>query len=379
MRALLAVALLVCGCRQILGLETPVERDATPAPDSGGDGACTSFSSLLDTCTLPAGGPVVLSGNATLDTGTGALSPPVSTQVTTVEVVTTGGQTVRVLVASDFSVNPTATLRALGPEPLVIVATANVQLDGALDVGAGGAGARATCITAGQVGQDEAGGAGGGGGAGFGAAGGAGGQGNSDGSHGLGGMGGAASAVPMDLVGGCPGGKGGTGTDPGGAGGLGGGAVYLVARGQIVEGVSGEILAGGGGGDGGHVVGIDIGDAGGGGGGSGGLIELEAPTVQCRGVLAANGGGGGEGSGSATTGNAGQAGLASTMQASGGSGGSATGSDGARGGARQQPGGGAVTTIDQGGGGGGGGGVGFVIVRSPSVTTATASPSVTML
>ncbi|HEU0033040.1 MAG TPA: hypothetical protein VFQ53_20550 [Kofleriaceae bacterium] len=344
----------------------PLDQAGDGGPDTPITPGCTTFSSQLDTCTLPAGAALTLSGTLAFDTDTGELTQAgtVVTGIPTM-VLATNAAEVQAILATTVTFDPGTMLRATGSRPFAIIATGDVVVgDGAIvDVGRGGAGARASCDATGGMNLD--GGAAGGGGGGFGGAGGAGGTGNNDGTPSTPGMGGAAVALPAGPLGGCPGGKGGDdNNDPGGAGGVGGGAIYIVSATKIELVANAGIDAGGAGGIGGEQHGITFGDAGGGGGGSGGMIFLEAPRVTSAGTLAANGGGGGEGSGNQAQGRNGNPGGLDTARASGGNGGSSTGTDGGAGGALGTLIGDAVLDTDNGGGGGGGGGAGFIRVRA---------------
>jgi hypothetical protein len=222
-----------------------------------------------------------------------------------------GGQPVCLVVGTTISIASGVTVRAIGPNPLVLVARQTITIDGQIDVATHvtdstiggkpvvGAGAR-SAIDCNELGVDGAAsqnadnGGGGGAGGSFGGLGGAGGNGRQSTAKG-----GMAKAPPTSslLVGGCPGGHGGDGAGAppsgGGEGGGGGGAIYLLAGTSIS--VAGKINASGAGGG----AGLDgfNSSGGAGGGGSGGLIGLEAPTLTVAGVLFANGGGGGGGGG----------------------------------------------------------------------------------
>ena len=359
------------------GPDTPLAIDAPPGVD-----ACVSFAAQLDSCALPASSDLTLSGTVVLDTdagtlvdGTGAAIPATLVAVAT----SPGGVSVMVLVADDLTLGATTWLRATGSRPLALVARGTLRFDGNafLDVGDGGAGARTSCAPGAGAGADDSGGAAGGGGGGFGAAGGKGGNGDADNGQSTGGAGGGfATAAPLDLLGGCPGATGGRGQDPGGAGAAGGGAIYVVAGGQLELQTGSGISAGGGGGGGGQRTNGNFGDAGGGGGGAGGMIVVEAPRIRSAGALIANGGGGGEGSGNSAAGTHGIRAQYDVPQALGGAGNSPTGTDGGNGGNSQTPTGASVSGVQNGGGGGGGGGVGFVRVVSPDAELGTlVSPS----
>jgi hypothetical protein len=239
-------------------------------------------------------------------------------------------------------------------EPLVVVATGDIMLNTSLDASSSnnpdlGPGANFSGCSTTNGGTTNAGGGGGGAGGSFGTKGANGGTGASAGGTAEG-----AASMPVDLLrGGCPGGTG----APGGqsvAGGPGGGAVYLVARGNII--INGLVTASGGGGIGGLAS-----KGGGGGGGSGGMIVLHAGHVQLNSgaLLFANGGGGGGGAGNGTDGKSGDDATQFGAAAAGGTsngGGSCAGGNGAFGTT-------AATAVNGGnGGGGGGGGAGVIRV-----------------
>lgn len=284
-----------------------------------------------------------------------------------------------------------ATIRAIGPNALLLVAAQTIAVQGTLDassrfnetlggVAVYGAGARDAvgCNAAGVDGTAGSGNNGGGGAAGgsFGGSGAAGGTGKNNTAKGNP----LAAVSPTTFLGGCAGGHGGDGAGNmggGGLGGAGGGAVYLFAGGSIN--VSGKISASGSGGTGGG-PGFDS-SGGGGGGGSGGMLVLESPQITVTGMLYANGGGGGAGGGNTGMGDAGGAGAdvsAPTTAASGGSGdnGGGGGGAGAFGATAAVVGKNASGNASQSAGGGGGGGVGVIRMFGTSTTTgATISPA----
>jgi len=361
-----ALFCLLAGC----SFRLPSSVVGADAPGGGGEDApegCRSYSQQFDTCALPAGEPLVLSGDLRFDTNTGELRDAANNLVA-VTARTLATQTVEVeaILASSVTLMPGTHLRADGPRPFAIVASdAIVLASGAvIDVADGGAGARSGCGSTPTTGSNRDGGAGGGGGGGFGGAGGAGGAGNDDGTASTGGSGGDAATVPAGPLGGCPGAAGGDdNNDSGGSGGKAGGAVYLVSAMRIDITATAGIAAGGGGGRGGDQHFTFFGDAGGGGGGSGGMILLEAPIITVDGTLAANGGGGGEGSGGQGDGNDGSGGLFDTLRATGGSG-NGFAADGALGGAKVNIVGDPCVEVTTGGGGGGGGGAGIIHVET---------------
>jgi hypothetical protein len=297
-----------------------------------------------------------------------------------------------------FGVNPAGTAGA-GTNPLVLIATQSIDIQGTLDVAshvgeviAGmpvlGAGARSAigCAAINLDGtqgrpanQDSSFGGGGGAGGSLGSLGGTGGAGGNGNQVAPGNP--VAGIVPALLVGGCPGGNGGNGDGTGGGGGLGGGgggAVYLLAGDSIT--ISGKINASGAGGGKGSAGMFSSG--GGGGAGSGGMIGLEAPRIMVTapGTLFANGGGGASGSGgdetdTGTSGSDPSVAMTAAPGAPGNNGGGAggNGSVGAAPGSIGRNGSGQFREA-AGGGGGGGAGVIRVFGVAPSSVTGAISP-----
>jgi hypothetical protein len=280
---------------------------------------------------------------------------------TSVACVPYDGTGLCVVAGTDVSIG--GTVRVIGGRPLVLIAAGELAVAGDLDAasrrtGFTGAGAASGPAACGLPGLPTL--KGGGPGGSFGGRGGDGGVGEGGGS--------APAVTPSASVtalrGGCPG-RAGVGTTPG-AGGAGGGAVYLIAAGQI--GITGSINASGAGGGGAQLEG------GGGGGGAGGMIGLDAPSVLVIGDVFANGGGGGEGGGAAT-GNPGADPAAPKIAAPGGANGAPNGGDGGNGAA------GAILTGGRGGdntntagGGGGGGGAGVIVVYGGMSVVGDISP-----
>ena len=280
-----------------------------------------------------------------------------------------GGASLCLIAARTFAIASTARLTGVGPNPLLLVATDTVTIDGTIDVASRlgapepGAGADTTCASPGGADATAIDGAGGGGAGGsFGTKGGNGGTGRTPNQATSGGA--AADAqTPTTLRGGCAGGRGGDADGGGGdgVGGAGGGAVYLIAGGSIT--ISGVINASGSGG----AQGTDgqFASGGAGGGGSGGMIGLDAPSITVTGMVFANGGGGGGGGGDSPD-RHGQAGATATLAlvaAVGGPGGNGGGGRGGDGSVLD----GAGATANNGtnpycGGGGGGGGAGVIRV-----------------
>ncbi|HLL23684.1 MAG TPA: hypothetical protein VK427_16210, partial [Kofleriaceae bacterium] len=267
-----ALGTAVAGC----GFSNATEGDGGPPPPD----ACVTYSAQLDTCKLPMGPALELSGMLEMNTTTGALIDKVTGVTITITTMSVGTleAPVQAILAERVTFAPNTTLRAIGPRGLAIVSSHSITLgaNALIDVSNNGAGARlSVCDPRGPTkGENDAGGAGGGGGAGFGGAGGKGGDGNGDdvvGNRSAGGDPGIAVEAPLGPRGGCPGAPGGDGDEPGGPGGRGGGAVWLAAGHTIALAAGAGINAGGGGGSGGTRV-TSQGDAGGGGGGSGGVI-----------------------------------------------------------------------------------------------------------
>jgi hypothetical protein len=365
-----------CGFRSPAGATT----DGDAGSDSGtdGNGGCTTFAMLVNTCRLSFEADLIVDGSASYDTDAHVLMIGGTATPFAVLTVQLGPDQFDVISAHDVHLERSATLRATGSHGLAIIASHDflIDTDAQIDVSKGGAGARTSCPDGATQGGNNGNGAGGGGGGGFGGAGGNGGDGNFDGAHAPGGsQGKAESSFPIGFHGGCPGADGGTGDLSGGAGGQGGGALYLVAAGRMVFTSAEPLDAGGAGGRGGGHSGSN-GDSGGGGGGSGGLLILEAPQVLASGAtIAANGGGGGEGSDRSNGGGNGLPGGVTTNPAPGGSGGADSGSEGGDGGSASGPDGGSVTENADGGGGGGGGGVGFIRIFSPNPMFGHVSPT----
>ena len=265
------------------------------------------------------------------------------------------GSDVCLVVAETIAV--TTAVHVTGTRPLVLAAVGDITISGGVDVSSthppslAGAGASfAGCAN--TPGMDNAdGGASGGAGGSFGGTGGGGGRSMTTV---------VTSPGPpvggVDFIrGGCPGGNGGTGTNgEGGFGGVSGGAVYMIAKHDIV--VSGFVAANGAGGGGAAA------SQGGQGGGSGGFIGFEAASIRIEntGTASAMGGGGGAGGSATSFGVAGS--DADGPAAAQGGVGSNAGSGGA-GSTTAIPGdaqAGFDTSVTGGAGGGGGGGAGLI-------------------
>ncbi len=335
--------------------DVPVLLDA---PTDVPGGCTTSFSSLINTCGVAAGGPISLTDPANCydyNTDTHALGyfkcDDNGTHFTLPSPTFHSQSGIDFVLVSAFNLGAGTSLVVTGASPFAVVSPGSVTVAGDLRVLAGRR-TGAQCMTsAGLNGLPSGSGGGGGGGGGFGEAGKLGGNGQANG-----GGGGAAAALPTSLVGGCPGGIGGQGSSgTPAAGGSGGGAFYMAGISMIT--VSGTINVGGRGGNGGSGNSNNAGTGyrcGGGGGGSGGMIWLESPMLAVTGVVAANGGGGGEGSGNAQPGADGENGRTSAMRALGGNGNDPTGGDGGAGGTVAMAPSPGTSSTDGGGGGGGG-------------------------
>ena len=288
------------------------------------------------------------------------------------------GADVCVIAAGQISI--ATRLRATGSRPLALVAlTGDIQLavNASIDVSSlgpdvGAASGGKHCEESGIGGGGSADGGGGGAGGSYQGQGGTGGA--SDGSARDGVRGGAPQSPVghgSTLAGGCAGGHGGTSVMIDGFGAPGGGAVALIATGNLV--INGHINASGAGGAGCTAVGDNgggDGGGGGGGGGAGGMILLEGQRLEGGGRLVANGGGGGGGCSTASGGTGGIASAdAPNVSALAGTGGAGGAGDGGAGSAGSNLDGGlAVQGGTRSGGGGGGGGAGHILVN---VTTRT--------
>jgi hypothetical protein len=347
---------------------------------------------------------------------TGAVALSATTPINTASVTAggctelrpqTGGPALCIIAGASIDIPATATFRAIvvnqsgatTSNPLVLIATQSITVEGTLDVAshvgaviAGmpvlGAGARTAvgCAAIGLDGapgkpataQDSFGGGGGAGGS-FGSTGGAGGSGGNNNNVGHGNP--VAGSVPSLLVGGCPGGNGGNGDGAltgGGLGGGGGGAIFLLAGDSIT--VSGKINASGAGGDKGTAGMFSSG--GGGGGGAGGMIGLDALHITVTGSLFANGGGGASGSGgnqtdSGTSGSDPSVALTAAPGGGGndGGGGGGAGSTASATGAAGKNGSGGSQEAAGGGGGGGAGAIRVFGVPPASLTGSISPPA----
>jgi hypothetical protein len=287
-----------------------------------------------------------------------ALSGAINTQSSPLCRPYTGANQNAYCVVQGTSVSITASVRATGTKPLVILATGTITITGTLDVSDGGANFNPSNCAAAGTPMTAQGGAGGS----FTGAGGAGGG----VASGLGPASGATTSTPS-VRGGCNGANG-SGTTAG-VGGRGGGAVYLIAGTSISVASTGTINAIGGVGTGaGASGGGASAGAGGGGGGAGGFVGFDAPAVTVAGIVFANGGGGGEGATPLKDGNDGAASASPSTAGSGGAGGAPRGGNGGAGSAGANRAGGNASAgglCDRGGaaGGGGGGGAGMIYIH----------------
>ncbi len=321
-----------------------------------------------------------ISAQTSFDTDSGVFSPTMSAS-TAILPATNPSQDldIRVIVVPNLTIQTGAMLRATGDLPLLIVATEEVVIEGALEASANfseaGPGynpaycgksdpSNSTVDGGGADGSGTDQPSGGGGGGGFLTVGGNGADNLAGAGLSLGGEA-VASADITSLRGGCPGGNGGThSSGTGGTGGGAGGAIYIHAQDSISISSVGYISTVGGGGLGGQ-------NSGGGGGGSGGLIVLTAgKNIVSIGGISATGAGGGSGSGTGVGGvpgengqlfnNIAQGGGSSGQPSSGGMGAlseSVLAQDGQTG------------TAGSEGGGGAGGGAGFILYKAAGVAS----------
>ena len=336
----------------------PGDTDAPPADapptDAPPDAPPPCFGTGLgvNVCLVaPPASPLTVTTNTTIMTG------PSSAACATV----TGPDADNYCVIAGTNVVVSATLRATGPRPLVIVSMGSITVAaaGTIDVASrrGGTAGAGTAPAALCPGTQEATTRGGGYGGSFGSTGGEGGK-STGGEPG-------PAIVPTTLRGGCAGGAGAAANQS--TGGPGGGAVDLIAVGAIE--INGTINASGAAGTRGPTA-----NHGGAGGGAGGLIVFDAPTVMfgASARVFANGGGGGGGATFTVQGGHGNDPSGPTNNGTGGAGGSIAGAAGGGGGAgahvSRTPGDGASGNDDN-GGGGGGGGLGVIRVFQSEIPT----------
>src|SRR3954468_6275811 len=102
---------LSCTLTAACGFSAPQVGDAPGAP--GGDGDCTTFSAQLDTCELPVGFPLRLSGVLVLDTDTGVLKNAANIEIPIASLpIPTLGAEMRVIVATSAVFQAGTILRA---------------------------------------------------------------------------------------------------------------------------------------------------------------------------------------------------------------------------------------------------------------------------
>ena len=375
---------LVGGCDGLLGLKTP----AVSSLDGGGDdapiadapaafdGPDAAFVCVMDTfdfCKYTPAAPVMFNTSRTITTSVG------STDCGFNHVQTDGTSIACLIYATDIKVAAGVTLTVTGTRPLIIASTGMLTIDGTINAGSSGGnvGPDPNHGCSGNPGVGSTYASGGGGGGMFGASGASGGWGGgfqaSPGTS-------NAAIVPTLMRGGCAGGSGGNTNNGtiGGGGGTSGGALWLIAQGDVAIPRTGTVVASGGGGAGGHGS-AGAGGSGGGGGGSGGYIRITAGhAITVVGTIAANGGGGGGGGTTTTaTGAVGSPGAASTV---GGAGGDGAGNGGLGGvGGSITPALPGYSAANASGGGGGGGGAGLIVLKSTTVETTggTVSPGPT--
>ncbi|HEY1547967.1 MAG TPA: hypothetical protein VGG28_09105 [Kofleriaceae bacterium] len=386
--------MLVAGCSKILGignLQTAadaasidgggIDAHMTACASLGSNLAVSSFSYGMATsfgdaaCAMfadPAAMPIALNGDSfTLDTthvGGGTATLDGATAVTVdgqsaTALTGLGSIDLAFIVATSFTLGSGATIAASGSNPLVILASGPIEIDGVLSISAPVIGVSPCMI--GPAGFPDPGKGGGGGTGGAYQGGGAGGGASANGELT------ASSAGVTSVYFPYPGCTGGPGAGGGTTQAMPGGGIYLVSLASITIASTGGIDAGG---SGGPVEVTAL--AGGAGGASGGTIMLETPTINNLGTIAANGGGGAGGEPENLSATPGQNGRLSASAASGGTGMAGMG-DGGDGAADVGPviGGSAVGSNV--GAGGGGGGVGYILVHSGSPITGTTSPAVT--
>jgi len=366
-RALLLVPL--AGCHLLFDLESVSLGPDAPTSDVMPDSRMCYGRSFIQPCLeQPLPSPLALVG--TIDT---------DTDPRCIEVVQPSTTAACVIAAQSIAI--TGALTAVGSRPLVLVADGAIDLSGTLDVSSNetrtGAGAQASCGTAGN-GTANVGGGGGGAGGAFGFPGGNPQPGGSDPTTAHGASPPVTAAGLADVRGGCPGYTGATRTSSGAGaaeGGAGGGAVWLIAE-TINVMASGRINASGAGGRGGMIGG------GGGGGGAGGLIGLEATsTITIAGEIFALGAGGASGGstthpglrGGEPTGPSGPANGGAFQIQGVGSGSGAPGCGWPAG----MDGGNNTSVVAAAGGGGGGGSCGIIFFVGISAVTGETNPAPT--
>jgi hypothetical protein len=344
--------------------------DAQGSGSDAGDAAgslCEMITSLgVNVCpTSMPSTAVDIAADTTFNTHDG-MSMPSTPSLACAPLATAATPDACVVVVTAFTIDSTHTLQVTGDRPLIVIATASIDLAGTLDVAShnGGTTGPGPDNPGCTYGRDPTMGGGGQGGTFQSKAG----DGSDQDTHAnTGGLAGTAFGPPTALVKGCPGKTGGTG---GGSGGAAGGVV-LLATPQLTIASTGSINASGGAGGGAATS-----NHGGGGAGSGGTIVIDAKMISLAtgGQIYANGAHGGGGS---STGNAGSAGTDPTSATSGGGGGNGGGSsgDGGTGAFGTTDATSGTTASSSDGGGGGGGGLGWLLVRTQSSLGASASIS----
>jgi hypothetical protein len=352
----IAVLVLVGGCRQILGiddltanLDAPV--DSVVESDAPDDARTCGWDALnIDSCAVPPGTDVVVVTGAMVYVD-GALD---GTPLPSMTVMQIDGSMIQVASLASLEIAAGGSITVMFPTMVVFAVAGDVRIAGTIDVAAR---VLRDTETIGCSAQDGTGPDSGHGGGGNGTAGGDGGR---DGATGLsGGNGGAALPGPLvPLHAGCP------GHVETAAYGDGGGALEITAGGAIVVESTATISATGQ--NGGRGIATE-GMRGGHGGGSGGSILLDGETISFAGIACATGGGGGGGAGASADGEIGEFGACDGKPALGGVAGGNGGGGGSGGGAPDAPGDGDdgfITTNS--GGGGGGGAAGKIRLRGRS-------------
>ena len=334
--------------------------DASPMMGSGsGSAVCYDTDGVkLHVCLMQAPSGATHPPSQTLDTGSMTQCEPLAPM----------SDRACVLSGDTVSIDQGVTITVSGSRPLVLIATAEIDINGTIDVASYTSGtlagklgpmADANGCQQGTLPNNSGGGAGGT----FTSKGANGGDDNSDnGSHGV-----AAPTISPVMRGGCPGQ---TGANNGGRGGAGGGAFALITQ-TLALSSSGTIDASGGGGGGGSTGQ----NRGGGGGGTGGLIVLTATSITIDGNVFADGGGGGAGSTSSSSGGTGDDPLDPfTTPAGGIPNDPQCGNGGAGYIYPDAPAAGLASTHQSDGGGGGGGGSGYIHASTTVNGTGAISP-----
>jgi hypothetical protein len=357
--------------------------DGVPVDAACGGGSLSFLPSNVARCAIPVafGDFAFPEAKITIDTTDATVSTPsgpISGLAIALVTQTDGETPAMVVVANDLFVPVGVEVRVTGSRPLILVALADMTIDGTIDASGAaeqtGPGAGLACETG--AGTDGAmqldlngnpGGAGGGGGA-YGSDGGSGAYVSIVVDDPQRTPGGTAWGIPTiaPLFGGCSGGAGGIVEGDAARGGGGGGGLQLISGGTMT--IRGVVTASGGGGEG-----ADAQYGGGAGGGSGGAILINAMSVTLDGAaLTANGGGGGEGRRNTQNGEDGDDGSRTDAIPAAGGGPNAAGGDGGEGGVDLGIGSdgsaGLGDTGNAAGGGGGGGGIGQIHIRASAMS-----------